>query len=360
MKGKNVHYAQDLIQEIPMFSGKIIYNDNDNNNDDQNDTTTENYDQVHDLYNSQITNDNDHNNDTNDNSTETSQSDLLHKMNLMAFSNGWNDKNEQIIISIGENAASYKWMHEHSASECSMINATLNILTIILTTGLSAEITLFNNNADYTVTILKQFIIYTVNVLTIVQNFLRYEELSQKYLTAANDFGELYHDIQQQMCMYRRDRIQATLYVSECLKKYDSYIVRSPEIGSRIMNKFKTTFKDTTLPDITDKIQKIEIITEPSLFKRRQHQKKSKNIQMQEQEQQQPPQQQQIYTKRNSNLSQIHTAFKIQGDITDEELKSINPNELKQLKQLFLDKKSDYEYQRFLNGAMDSAHPTGM
>jgi hypothetical protein len=340
MQKKNVHYAQDMIQEIPMYSGQSIFiEDAESVNNslrvlDTDDTTDNNTIDKRQL---------------DDEKTDTSsscQNEIIHKMNLMKFSNGWNDKNEQIIISIGENAASYKWMHENSANECKFIYSCISIISIILTTGLSAEITLFSGNSDYTITILKQMIIYIVNVLTIVQNFLRYQELYQKHLFAAGDFSELYHDIQQQMCMYRRERVPGTMYVSECLKKYDSFIVRNPEIGSRILARFKRTFKEVDM--ITDKIQKIEIITEPKTKHRR---KKSINIAQHVQDTQSTNTATSIVTvqlvKRNSNLSEIHSAFQIQGDITDAELQTINPNELIQLKEMFLDKKLDYEYQRF-------------
>ena len=52
-----------------------------------------------------------------DNSTTSRLADdVLHKADLMRLNNGWNDKNERIIISVGENAASYKWMHEKCAN----------------------------------------------------------------------------------------------------------------------------------------------------------------------------------------------------------------------------------------------------
>jgi hypothetical protein len=355
MKGKNVHYAHPLIQEIPYFEQKGEREYFDQTREKDTDLT----DAIFIQHDNNDDNDNENDTQQTDDTIETSQSDILHKMNLMVFSNGWNDKNEQIVISIGENAASYKWMHEQCANEYTLIDSIVSILTIILITGLSAEITLLNNGTELWIITLKQIIIYLVNVLTIVQNFLRYQELSQRHTSAANDFAELYHNIQQQMCMYRRDRLQAIMYVSECLRKYDSFILKNPDINPRVIKEFKKTFKDVSLPDIIDKIQKIEIITEPKIITKKHkgiHKSKRDNPQDNDKTRSissimsldEMPFKHPSNAKRNSNLSQIHNAFKIQGDITDEELKSMNPNELKQLKQLFLDKKSDYEYQRFI------------
>lgn len=61
------------------------------------------------------------------------------KMDLMLLTNGWNDKNERIVISIGENAASYKWMHEKSAIHYALYHRVFGILLIVFSTALSAE-----------------------------------------------------------------------------------------------------------------------------------------------------------------------------------------------------------------------------
>jgi len=158
------------------------------------------------------------------------QEDVLHKADLMRLNNGWNDKNETIIISVGENAASYKWMHEKCANHHKFTHKFLSIFLIVLSTGLTAE-TIFPETDDFVLSIVKRTIIYVVNVLTVLQTFFRSEEVGEKHLVAAGAYSSLYHEIQQQMCMFRRDRINATKYVSDCLKQYDTLIINSPDIN---------------------------------------------------------------------------------------------------------------------------------
>lgn len=268
--------------------------------------------------------------------------DVLHKTELMKLSNGWNDKNENIIISVGENAASYKWMHERCASYHKIVYNIMSVLLIILSTTLTAE-TIFPRNDPPPLTvieIIKRLIIYIVNLLSVLQTFFKSEEVSEKHLNASGLFSNLYHDIQQQMCMFRRDRINASKYVADCLKTYDSLVINSPDINSFILKKFKITFQnsDISLPDIADKIQKIEIITEDI-----------KNISNE-------PIKQMIIDKDDkndqkpncNNLAQIHNAFQIHGDISDRDLENINAIELSELRQKFLKQRLDYEYNRFL------------
>ena len=61
------------------------------------------------------------------------------KIDILLLNNAWNDKNERLIISIGENAASYKWMHEKSHSKYKLYNKILSILTILLNGVLSTQ-----------------------------------------------------------------------------------------------------------------------------------------------------------------------------------------------------------------------------
>jgi hypothetical protein len=300
--------------------------------------------------------------------------DVLHKADLMKLNNGWNDKNERIIISVGENAASYKWMHEKCANYHKFIYKLLNILLIILSTSLTVETIFPSNNQckDFVVEIVRSTIVYIVNVLSVLQTFFKSKEVAEKHLVSANAYSIMYHDIQQQMCMFRRDRVNATKYVSECLKQYDTLVIKSPDISSRILMKFKNTFmnSDIALPEIADKIQKIEIITEDAIqannlknlsnldnnnnnnndVKANNKSLSSLNLQKRIKRNGIPL----VLTNKQSsiqncnNLAQIHNAFQIHGDISDKDLENIDSIQLKELRNRFLQEKSDYEYQRFL------------
>lgn len=318
--------------------------------------------------------------DDNSNIPSEKYSILQHKTELMEINNGWNDKNEHLIISIGENAASYKWMHEKCGNYYRIIQKILSIVLIIFSTGLSAETIIANDTGIY-MTILRNVFTYIVTIVSVLQNFLKYEQLNEKHLTYASNFNKLYHDIQKQMCLYRRDRVNATSYVTEILKRYDSFIVNGPNITQGVINQFKKAFKDSdiTIPDIADRIQKIEIINETN--NNTQFQKNSQqHIQTLNQNQpnqsnqfnQSNQQQRNIFNKKDNtlplqqenfgvinhspnynntnmcNLQKIHNAFQIHGDITDDDIQNANYIELKELRKKFLKEKQKFEYQRFI------------
>jgi hypothetical protein len=276
---------------------------------------------------------------------------VLTKFDTMILNNGWNDKNEKIVISIGENASSYKWMHEKSSSLYKLIQKIFSILLILFSTGLSAESILPTDNNNEIINTIRSIITYIITVLTVLQNFLKLEQLGEQHTSSAVRFSELYHDIQQQMCMFRKDRKNAIEFLSTVLKKYDSLVVAGPSIDTIVLNQFKNTFKnsETSIPDIADRIEKIEIITEPNTTSENSQnmvQNKgfsttvnstNKNINK-------------TYAKySNSNLKQINDVFKINGDVSDLDIKNAQDIELKQLRKKFLDEKSSYEFQRFRN-----------
>ena len=267
------------------------------------------------------------------------QIDLVQKAELIQFNNGWNDKNEKLIISIGENSAAYKWMHERCSNYNKRIYNITSIFLIILSSTLSAETFIPDKNSNLGLSITKQIIVYLITVISILQNFLKSEEFAEKHSTAAGEFSKLYHDIQQQMCRFRRDRYDASKYVSNCLTKYDSLIITHPDINKWVISNFKRTFKNSNIsvPDITDNINKIEIITEQSHIT----QNNIKSI---------------INTKtlHSNNLVEIHNAFQIHGDISDKDLENADVKELKRLKESFLQNKSKYEYERYLQHSLET------
>lgn len=272
----------------------------------------------------------------------SNQDDMSHKVDLMVLNNGWNDNNERIVISLGENAASYKWMHEKSAVFYKTVHKVLSVVLIVFSTGLSAETIIPNNSLP--LDILRRVFTYIITLLSVLQNFLKYEQLSEQHRSAATSFSQLYHDIQQQMCAYRRNRQNATQYVGDLLKQYDSLVVNGPNITARVVAQFKEAFKnaDISIPDIADRIQKIEIISETPTAQ--QTLQKDKALQAGTEDNRA----QKRYGRYGMcNLQQIHNAFQIHGDISDQDLQNANATELRDLRKKFLASKSDFEYQRF-------------
>lgn len=262
------------------------------------------------------------------NNSNQNNSSVPSKLNNMNINNSWNDKNERLIVSIGENAAAYKWMHEKNATRLKSFHKFMNIAMVVFNTGLSAQTIIPQGETrNEAIAIVSQVFIYIVTLISVLTNFLKYEESAAKHSNFAMKFSELYHEIQQQMCMYRKDRLQATQYIQDTLKRFDEIVVSAPTIDNAIINQFKSTFKDskTAVPSIVDRLDNIEIITD--------------NVP--------PPEMTSLVTTSKSGLMKSKTSnlkalsklstntrhepsLHIEGDITDNEIQTIQLSELNQ------------------------------
>lgn len=250
------------------------------------------------------------------------------KLQTMISNNSWNDKNERLIVSIGENAAAYKWMHEKNATRVKTFHKVMNIVMVVFNTGLSAQTLIPQGDTrNEAITIVSQVFIYIVTLVSVLANFLKLEELAAKHTTYAMKFSELYHDIQQQMCMYRKDRYPATNYIQETLRKLDDIVLSAPTIDSAVISQFKTAFKDSSIaqPSIADKIQTIDILSDYPPTQSVQAQSKSSKSFL-------------PVSKNNKKSTQLkllnemsHTQnshlFHIPGDFTDNEMNTIELSE---------------------------------
>lgn len=188
------------------------------------------------------------------------------KLDILIFNNGWNDKNELLAVRIGEKSIAYKWMHDKCANKDALIAKLISIIIIILNSILAAG-TIFNitelncTSPKDPILIVQKTIIWLVTFISIIQNLLKYNELSQKHKHYSSLFSDLYFDIQQQMAMYRKDRLNAVKYVKYIYKKYDLHEQNGPDIDNKFYNDFKKKYENQNMP-LPDSINKIDIIKE--------------------------------------------------------------------------------------------------
>ena len=193
---------------------------------------------------------------------ETRETERVDKTKIIKmFNNGWNDNNEKLIVSIGENAASYKWMHDHSFRIYTNLNRAVSMLIVCGNAILTAQSAFQGSYTECDASLFQKVLIYIVTAMSIIHNFVRFQEVATNHQNAIKNFGELYHDIQQQMCLYRKDRVKANKYIQNIMRKYDNLTSDSPKIPDFVVYLFKREYRhsDIALPDIADKIHKIDI-----------------------------------------------------------------------------------------------------
>jgi hypothetical protein len=209
-------------------------------------------------------NERDNETDRTDHETRETDNAGIERTKMILFNNGWNDKNEKLIVSIGENAASYKWMHDRAFRIYTNLNRIASMLIVCGNAVLTAQSAFQGTYTECEATFFQKILIYIVTALSIIYNFLRFQEIATNHQNAIKNFGELYHDIQQQMCLYRKDRVKANKYIQSIMRKYDNLTSDSPKIPELVVYLFKREYRhsDIALPDIIDKIHKIDINNE--------------------------------------------------------------------------------------------------
>lgn len=283
------------------------------------------------------------------------------------MNNGWTDFNEESMIKLGGKCAAYKWMHQKTYFYLNIISAIINTIILITSTSLSVETTVFVNNfSNGTVSgsesqsngldIFKIVGIYLVTILTTISNFFKFDESSANHKNQCIKYLELYQGIQQEMSVYRRDRKNAQEYISSTNSKYDSLILTGPDVSSFVMNMYKREFGEGKIDTIepiqvndqeetsdvpgTVVVDTINTANTVDIEIEARQEEVSRRI---------DPLDKLAGITPNVSLGDIDACMKLTGDITDKNVEDMDNDVIKKLNEYWIDKRSKYEYERFLN-----------
>lgn len=253
----------------------------------------------------------------------------LNKLDILVLNNGWNSKNEKLIVDIGYNAGIYKQLHEQTAKRYNYYHKILSLSLLIFSIFLSAD-SILNLLNSYILTIIQKIIIFIIAIISILNNFLKYGENAKDHAQSAGLFNVVYNDIRNTMCIYRKDRYNAVKYIQTIIKQYDHLEVNAPEVPSSLIKKMEIKIKnDTKLKNINmpNQFQEIEIMIDGSTGSQGDEAKfKINNMQ---------------------NIHQIHDCFKIDGDLSEND--NITINDINVYKKNGLNLHTQYEMNRFMN-----------
>lgn len=261
---------------------------------------------------------------------------LIKKADKLLLNNGWNNENEKIVMTIGENSIAYKILHETQSRRYTLYHNIHRIMLILLTSFLSLET--INTEDSETLRIVRDLITYLVSILTILGTFFLFEQKSEIHKTTSKKLSQLYNNIREQMATFRRDREHGSIYLKNVAKTYDSLVMEAPNLQESIIKTFKKKFdkSDISLPDIADNIQKIDIVSE--------NQQINRTLDFSS------PNTKHLAQHGICNLKSVHDAVQIHGDINDHDIANANQHELDNLikKNFFKNAdKNNFEMQRF-------------
>ena len=269
---------------------------------------------------------------SNDSSASLLEKDIvLNKLNILLFNNGWNDKNEKLIIGIGYNSDIYKKLHKKTASFYKKINKGINLSILILSIFLTTD-SIINLLQDDVLLIVQKLVLFIVTIISIINTFLKYGELSEQHLQAANSFSIIYNDIRNLMCIYRKDRMNAVKYIQKIIKEYDSLEISSPEIPSRYIRQMEDKIKKENITGISiNKFREIEVVINNDDKDTDNTSNKSKN---------------KFKINNMQNLGEIHECFKIDGELSEND--HITQTDIENYKKNTIDLQTQYEFNRIM------------
>ncbi|ARR74930.1 hypothetical protein SAGO17_0010 [Mimivirus AB-566-O17] len=223
------------------------------------------------------------------------------KMNTFKLNNYWNNKNEKLVAELGEKSNAYQWLHNKSARRYFGLDKIIGVVITILAAIVSIESQLPQNESFRIITNILKFMIFVVSSINI---FLNYQELSEKHKQSGVKFQNLYNRIEEEVSQYKQLRSNAVEFLRDCNKVYTSVISESPNISARELKEFKNTFKNSSIskPTILDSLTHIVPV-------------KSKGIER--------------GTPLQDMAENLCTVVKITDDITDEDIINIKSEQLK-------------------------------
>jgi|688.fasta_scaffold169176_2 hypothetical protein len=275
---------------------------------------------------------------------QNNNSDILNKLDILVLNKGWNDKNEKLIVGIGYNCGIYKQLHEQSSKYYKRLNKGLNLSLLILSIFLTTD-SIINLLKDDILIIIQRVIIFIVAIISIINNFLTYGELSEQHLHAAKSFNIIYNDIRNTMCIYKKDRINAIRYMQQTIKEYDHLEISSPEIAELFIKemekKIKTDdkYKDISMP--INQFREIEVIIDNN-------DNYTFNTQNTDTKDSVPDDKTSNKFKINNmqNIQQIHECFKIDGELSEND--NITIADLEHYRRNGIELQTQYEFNRFM------------
>lgn len=274
-----------------------------------------------------------------ENSTKSSTEQIVsNKLNILLFNNGWNDKNEKLIIGIGYNSDVYKKLHKTTASFYKRVNKGLNISILILSIFLTTD-SIINLLQDDISLIIQKLILFIVTIISIVNSFIKYGELSEQHLQSANSFSLVYNDIRNVMCIYRKDRMNAVKYIQKIIKEYDSLEISSPDIPSRYIKEMENKIKKENINGISlNKFREIEVVisNDSNDYSIKDSKDEESSIKVKNK----------FKINNMQNLEEIHDCFKIDGELSEND--NITQADIENYKKNNIDLQTQYEFNRIM------------
>lgn len=171
--------------------------------------------------------------------------------------NGWSELKEQSLFKTVHQCRLYKWMHGKSAKYYHNRDRWLGVPAIFFSaiSGIGTFASLQGEDDCGTGSNISAIVIgcvmFSVSFLTGLQNFMKYNQLSERHSTTSKEYAIIINNIRQQLTLDSNERENGTQFVNAINERCNTLITNSPDIPEHIWNNFMKELESGTLFDET-------------------------------------------------------------------------------------------------------------
>jgi hypothetical protein len=177
----------------------------------------------------------------------------------------WTKEQEELLAEWSEKASCYRWLHGRAEKKFRCRNYTFTIPVIIMSTLTGTANFGMDTFVPEEHKKLAMASVGSVNIIagiiSTLQNFLRYAELTESHRSVGVSWSKLGRDIAVELALDPPRRKPAGDFLNVCRAEYDRLIEQSPLIDDSILKQFHDTFHDNDInkPEMCNGLDKCEI-----------------------------------------------------------------------------------------------------
>lgn len=189
-----------------------------------------------------------------------SSSSAPHNPSLSVHINGWTIELENLLIAWAEKASGYAWLHNRSIALFKNRNMYLAVPAAMFAYT-SASVTLLTSqygNAEWR-TVVAGLGSLISGMLIQFQELFTFKELSEQHRLSQLGFLSFFRDISCELSIPKRQRREASEYVTLKRLEMDKLLDHAPDIPPKIIEQFDAKFGrvNTHKPDVVSRLQTV-------------------------------------------------------------------------------------------------------
>ena len=166
------------------------------------------------------------------------------------FQNGWSKEQDKLMADWSDIAGCYRWMHDRAEKMYTRKNMYMTIPVIILSTLTGTASVGIGSIAGDDEQVQKYLnfgiggVSLIAGILTTLNNFLRFAQLSESNKVAGIAWGKFQRLISVELALKPDERMDSLDFLKLCRADLDRLIEQSPPIPDSIISDFEREFKD--------------------------------------------------------------------------------------------------------------------